>query len=108
MDTATEITVADRVAKGLAWIDEWAERLDLDLNRVNLETINVVNDRTCVVAQASGGAGFMAIMDKTERLGGRFMLVADYGFAGHHAEDEAELTAEWRRVILARRAGTTT
>jgi hypothetical protein len=66
MDTQTVIlSPAERVAAGMAWIDENAERLNLDLDRVIVDVIQLYSDRLCVLAQA-GGRTYTSIITKAQ------------------------------------------
>jgi hypothetical protein len=100
-------TIAERVAKGAALLDErrpgWPER-------VNVATLNVDDCWRCPLGQVFGGyaSGVFAL-----NLGDHDTIA--HGFAGTHDEagddlpvsDEelAALTAEWARVITERQAG---
>lgn len=109
MEQATE-----RVARGMAWIMEHAVMLDLDLNRVNLDTVNVVNDHNCVLAQA-GGRDFWEVLSDVEDTPdddeGRSWTVV-HGFATSVAwitdpevlqRQATLLAAAWRSAIQAER-----
>ena len=94
----------ERVAKGAALLDEkrpgWVDRIDLD-------TLDIDNCEDCVLGQA-----FEAEVHDDENCGYTDGLEAlgipsgrpeeDFGFDAHRA-DQASLTAEWKRVITARR-----
>lgn len=114
MDTATTVVtpVAVRVAAGLAWINEHAELLDLDLDRIKVDQLWVGSGQLCPLAQAAGQDWF-AIGERAIEAGAApsdtewAMLPDDWsrahGFLWIYYDDERELTAEWRRAILARR-----
>jgi len=96
-------TIAERVAKGAAFLDErepgWDTRIDLDI--LSLDSIC-----RCVLGQLHGGFGAgldaVGLIDNNDRdieLG--FFWTDEHRF---DLDDEpADLTAEWKRVITARR-----
>lgn len=100
-------TVAERVAKGVALLDErhpeWACQVDV-------EALDIQSHRLCVVGQVFGGwsQGLIEVygdIDSEDTEG--------HGFDGYNVRGRAQyesdcagLTAEWKRVILARREGT--
>lgn len=105
MTVVSELTIEQRVAAGVAWLDEnrpaWEETIDLD--RLNLRDACL-----CVLGQVYGG--FWKVVE-----GGRFAedeadafdIAAGMGFAGY--DDERRdvyyaLDEGWRRVIESRRA----
>lgn len=96
----TQELIKRRVAAGLAWIKENAERLDLDPRRVDLDTVNVSNDTTCVVAQ-SGGRMFGTIMNAAGNPDDSDAWIRDHGFGVSFMDDidEDDVVAEWRRVL---------
>lgn len=109
-------TITERVARGAALLDEklpgWVERIDLD-------KLNLFDDERCVIGQ-------LFTYDPTSEseafeVGAFDLFGLDYSFNAnapalieHGFSDRsdvelaifAELTAEWKRVILARRATT--
>lgn len=100
--------VTERVARGLAWIMENTQRLDLDPMRVDLDTVNVRDSDTCILAQ-SGGRDFQDILTDAGNPDEDSNWIMDHGFAApwsrEYADqlaDEAALTEEWRRVIRER------
>lgn len=106
-------TIAARVALGVALLDttlaDWDQRIDLD--RLDLgSTCN------CVLGQefaghpdAHGGdclpydVGLDALFPDARDIN---RAAREHGFDGDFGKPHAELTAEWKRVILARRAVT--
>jgi hypothetical protein len=92
--------VAERVAAGVAWLDEnvpgWAERIDL-------EQLNLASCQRCVLGQLFGDFN-----DAPQPASG-LVTSAHLGFDRHHGEPNftaySALTAEWRRVIEQRQAG---
>lgn len=95
--------VADRVARGVALLDEWGpagwrERVDLD-------TLDMAWGTTCVIGQVYGWGpdGYDAYYVGTRDLG-LFSGTeqARYGFESlRYAAGYAELDDEWRRVLTA-------
>lgn len=103
-------TIETRVARGVALLDEKLPGWD---RRIDISELALSNCYRCVLGQLYGNRD----IDEEEttpfhvgadELFGRdvFMEVADYGIttSGGFAEF-APLTAEWKRVILARRGG---
>jgi hypothetical protein len=94
-------TVAERVARGAALLDGklpgWDERIDLAVLDLETCTLCVLGQVFASAAAQSGFAGY--------GVGLRALDVAGfpYGFTAAEGETWAELTAEWRRVITARR-----
>ena len=103
----------EAVARGLAWIKENAEALNLDPSRINPDRINVVNNHDCVLASA-GGRPFEDVMsdagnpDDSDGFG----WISSHGYGTAWASDPdvmerrtVALCNEWRRVLLAERQG---
>jgi hypothetical protein len=109
-------TIPQRVARGAALLDEklpgWHERIDLD-------RLDLASSCDCVLGQefadhsdAKADVDPYAVgLDKLDLWG---FEAAEDGFESYseHDDDEADadhaaLTAEWKRVILARRGGGT-
>jgi hypothetical protein len=112
-------TIPERVARGAALLDktlaDWDERIDLD-------QLNLASECNCILGQEFTGHPRVDPYDSWDRtpfaIGmnelfaneeKRDLAAIGHGFdsrIGDGAETEyAALTAEWRRVILARRAG---
>jgi len=117
MDTVEVEPVSVRVARGLAWIKENGHLVDFDLDRVNLETLDVSDGTVCVTAQASGFDSYSKAAEALEDEGidplewGRDHgalpareLVLGMGMYAARQADQDALTEEWRRVIAAERA----
>lgn len=100
--------IRERVARGLAWIKANAEALNLDPARVDLATVNVINDHDCVVAQ-SGGRPFDDIMNDAGNpdLEDDGKWTTDHGFGPDLYEEVDLLADEWRRVLQAERGQVT-
>ena len=89
-------TIAERVAAGAAFLDERKPGWD---GQISLYHLNIASDCNCILGQLGGGF-FNGALD--------FGLTSDrqtrpLGFTGAPSLYRA-LTAEWRRVIEARRA----
>lgn len=102
----SELTIEQRVAAGVAWLDEnrsgW-----IDL--VNLDTLDLSSCTLCVLGQLFGeyedaplAAKYTPDLASTGPARSRGFEVA-YRTASAYRE-YADLTAEWRRVIESRRA----
>ncbi|GAA4626729.1 hypothetical protein GCM10023196_036150 [Actinoallomurus vinaceus] len=106
-------SIPERVAKGAALLDEklpgWHDRIDLDQLRLS-------SPCNCILGQTWDGEvehGDDPFFLHANRLFGRESGVhveAAHGFNSVHSgraarEEFGELTAEWRRIILARRGG---
>lgn len=105
-------SIEARVARGVALLDEklpgWIERIDLD-------KLDLASGCNCILGQTwskgDDDGRFTAFELQADALGLYGEDENDYGFnAGgeDYFEDRPEydaLTAEWRRVILARRGG---
>lgn len=50
-------TIVERVARGLAWILDEGARYDVDISRVDLDSIDMASTVDCVLGQARGGYG---------------------------------------------------
>lgn len=94
----TQELIKQRVANGLAWIKANAEALDLDPRRVDLDTVNVSSETTCVVAQ-SGGRSFYSIMVDAGNPDDSDLWILDHGFGITEDIDADDVVAEWRRVL---------
>lgn len=112
-------TIADRVAAGVAWLDEhdpgwWRTdapadpTLTRDALPIDLRRLNLASSCDCVLGYRWGNYA-VAVLDG--RLAG--LSPADLGFrARSFIPDDwrgeyADLTAEWRRVIRDRRQAVT-
>jgi hypothetical protein len=101
-------SIEAQVARGAALLDEklpgWDQRIDLD----NLDLGNKCN---CVLGQefddddAVGPLEFGYDAGLRELFAGDDDKAVDHGFLAADYEPHDQLTAEWRRVILARRGG---
>ena len=98
-------TIAERVARGAAFLDErepgWDARIDLD-------TLSLDSPCCCVLGQLHGGygAGLRAtgLGDDDGRDIELGFFWTDEHLVGFSLDDEpGDLTAEWKRVITARR-----
>lgn len=105
-------TIPERVARGVALLDEkhpgWWERIDVD--RLNLRSgCNCVLGQTWDGDYAGSSTAYMHHLDAL--LPEESYRDYEFGFDaeaedGEEQDDEYDaLTAEWRRVILARRGG---
>lgn len=90
------ITIAERVARGAALLDErepgWWQR-------INVRTLDIRSCKRCVLGQLEGWPSINARFDPS--LG----FDAGEGSPQEVVADFNALTAEWRRLIKARRAG---
>ena len=108
-------TIETRVAQGVALLDEqlpgWVDRIDLD-------TLNLASPCRCILGQTWDEWSDPTDEDDRYFLHAHRLLgpaagvvaEAEHGFNSVHygrlmREEFAALTAEWRRVILARRGG---
>lgn len=91
-------TISERVAQGVAWLDENAPDW---LSRIDLAELQLGSCCDCVIGQTFGcyASDHPLDYDKAAGLG---FNTARYGGAG--SEDLAHLNEEWRRVITERRA----
>ena len=88
-------TIAERVAKGAAFLDErepgWDERIDLD-------RLDIDSNCRCILGQ---------LHDKSYATGRRALGLRGHGvglgFYPSASDSPHALTAEWERVITARR-----
>ena len=101
-----------RVARGLAFIREHGEALNLDLNRVKWDEVTMTNGEECVLAQASGRTylstidHFMEHVDIDDGLDWDDWA-RDHGFLSLYAwpyveereDDYIALLAEWRAQV---------
>src|SRR5258708_40306755 len=100
-------TIAERVARGAALLDEkmpgWAEHIDLD-------TLNLASSCRCVLGQLHPNleAPDDAYLDGLNHLDVSTTDDSGYGFdTSDEDDDEYErLTTTWRELIEARRAAT--
>lgn len=109
-DYTPPVSPVERVALGLAWIDENAEAFDLDLDRVDLDRLDIERGDLCVLGQASPpgqtyGDVRDAAYDAGQNVRGRWSL--DHGFIGAGYEDYPALEGAWREAIRERRITTT-
>ena len=110
------MTIAERVANGAAFLDEhdpgwW--RPDVD-RAINLETLNLGDSDLCVLGQRcplarlashSGYRAYAAHLmgAKAANLDPIWAWAKPRGFATANYSEYPALTAEWKRVITARR-----
>ena len=108
--------VRERVARGLQWIIANAETYHLDLNRVDLDTLDISSPSRCVLGQARGDqewgrwprSGYGATLDQAypddndwrERLD----FSREHGFDPSWGDSDV-LREAWRQAILAHREG---
>lgn len=103
-------TIEARVARGAALLDE---KLPGWVDRINLDKLDLTCGCHCILGQTWDGNGDVGeeywlhaerLFDDDSDL---FVAPADHGFNAHDGEGEeyAALAIEWRRLILARRAG---
>lgn len=102
------LTIAERVAKGVQYMDEYGPENWLDL--IDLEALDIANTHYCIFGQVFAGTdpeGYSSsgwynhigeFEENTNEADTR-----DYGLDGPYDETEA-LTDEWERVIMDRRA----
>lgn len=114
MDTVENVSV--RVARGLAWIKENGHLVGFDLNRVDLDSLDVSSGHRCVTAQASGTGDYRVAADLLEdqlaidphEWGRRHGVLPERSWPewtlDQRRVDEDALTAEWVRVLTAERA----
>lgn len=96
-------TIEARVTRGAQLLDErlpgWVDRIDLD-------RLNLASSCNCILGQKFGdyldGIDALFNCQNTDAINHGFDAFEDEGADAEAAEYEA-LTAEWRRVILARR-----
>jgi hypothetical protein len=95
-------TIAGRVARGAALLDEMKPGWDA---RVDLAELDLSSCRQCVVGQLFGEEfGRWPYETGLRALGIPFFGEDEYGFEKEATGEEyAALTAEWRRVVTARR-----
>ena len=123
MDTNVTVTVAERVARGAALLDQAYVNRDVAWwDQVDLNTLDMYSPTSCVIAQTVGryegphpcwcgaegceDATIGSYGDGLEVLGlmDSSVFSEDYGFAvGVHGH--VALRNEWRDTILARRLG---
>ena len=96
-------TIAERVAKGAAFLDErepgWDARIDLD-------TLDLGSSHCCVLGQLHGGFGAGLAATGLDDGDGRDIELGFFWTDAHRfsLDDEpGALAAEWKRVITARR-----
>lgn len=119
VDTSIEIEpVSVRVARGLAWITENGPAVDFDLDRVDLETLDVSAGNRCVTAQASGTGAYGEAAERVSDLLRLGNVCAEDQWARDHGlldigddsqarvEDGQALTREWVRVLSNARQAT--
>lgn len=103
-------TTAERVAAGVAWLDEhdpgwWREdapeHLTRDAQPIDLDRLDIDDPCRCVLGYRWGHFGH-ALVDAL-----RDASDVALGFDGDSADEVPELTAEWRRVISERREAVT-
>lgn len=95
-----ELSIAERVANGVEWLDE---NMPLWANIVHTESLDLQDGCNCVLGQLFGAyyeAPDEACWDHDTNA-----YVGDVrGFNGDDSGDYRSLTDEWRRVITERRA----
>lgn len=101
-------TIETRVARGVALLDEvrpgwWRESVPEPYAPIDLDRLDLASCENCAVAQFTGECYEDAVL----RLVKSFDGAVDYGFtlADDRGELFDDLTAEWRKVIEARRSG---
>lgn len=114
--------VRERVARGLAWIVEHGAEHGVDLDRVDLDTLDISSPDLCVLGQghgrsSDGWTGYSAVMrsqwgegwsDGDESEGDQWTI--DHGFAiDYHSPPGVtkalSLAEAWRQAITVHRAG---
>ncbi len=96
-------TIAERVARGVAWLDEtrpgWAERVDLD-------RLDLASPCRCVLGQEFGDYFEIVWSDGAPPDTQAYGFNAASPASGRQAQSREfdALEAEWRRVIAERRA----
>jgi hypothetical protein len=115
-------TIAERVAKGAAYLDEhdpdwWREHVS---RAINLNSLDLGDGRACVLGQRcpveraargedSWGSPFDVQLRYITRGTGAWSDIggwaAQHGFTSARGYGFHNLTAEWKRFIKARRAG---
>lgn len=109
--------VRERVAQGLQWIIENAETYHLDLNRVDLDSLDIRDTSLCVLGQARGDQGGWGLWPRSgygqtldqvfpddDQWRERLDFSQEHGFDGPPWDGPA-LTEAWRQAILAHREG---
>lgn len=106
-------TIANRVQAGLDWIAEHGSEYGVNLDRVNLDTLDVASPQHCVLGQAvtwSGDArsGYSIVTNEllvTGLVEDVYQWALDHGFAPYARlnDDAMALTAEWKRRLGAGR-----
>ena len=101
-DLMTVLSVQERVAKGVAWLDsqqpDWRDR-------VNVQTLDIMMPANCVLGQVFKGRhpeNMVGYFYAEEYLGMSFPY--EYGFdakglGSEMRQDYADLKAEWIRVL---------
>lgn len=100
----SELTVAERVANGVAWLDEnrpgW-------LGDIRIERIDIASGCNCILGQTFGR--YEDSPESARWAEGYSFIAVDRGFMGSALtverveDDERALADEWKRVIAARR-----
>lgn len=98
-----DATVAERVAAGAAWLDGnqpgWVDRIDL-------ERLDIGSCMRCVLGQLYGEYS-LAPLEVRYDYDTDVWLALSFGFDAVNRPGQpsvADVTAEWRRLILARRS----
>jgi hypothetical protein len=108
VDTTT-LSVEERVAAGVEWLREHGAESGLDVERVNLDTLDVADVSACVLAQSlipgHDDPWYSAYGTALVRATGldRFDEDAiewayEHGFANRGQYDQDALNDQWRRV----------
>lgn len=114
--------VRERVARGLAWIVEHGAAHGVDLDRVDLATLDITSPRQCVLGQARGGtveatddyrytrSGYGAVLDSVfpgDRGIDAMGWSRSHGFdiSGWDDTDPSVYAEAWRQAITVHRAG---
>lgn len=108
--------VRERVARGLAWIIENGEEYHLDLNRVDLDTLDVADVNLCVLGQARSDPGegrwprsgygrtlSQMFPDDDEQWDERGDFGRDHGFDPVYWYGASALTEAWRQALTVHR-----
>lgn len=100
VEPGTELTVEERVANGMAFLDEhvpgWHDRICLDL-------LDIEDCTWCVLGQVFDGYHPAKSLGITEEQVVNFGLDSMFGWADERYKDEyPELTAAWKSALAAK------